>query len=68
MRIIQPRAGLKPQTHTTAPVTGDATLVDDPVALVDDSTALVGGASTSHSDMVLNMKTAKPVSNIRIKR
>lgn len=68
MKITKPRAGLKPQTHTTTPVTGDATLVDDSVALVDDPTALVGGATTSHSDMVLNMKTAKPVSNIRIKR
>lgn len=41
-----PSAAIKHQAQTITPVTGDDTLVDDPVALVDDPSALVGGPST----------------------
>lgn len=41
-----PAARIKHQAQTSVPVTGDSTLVDDPVALVDDPTALVGGPAT----------------------
>ena len=38
---------IKHQVHTTTPVTGDNTLVDDTSALVDDTVALVGGPNSS---------------------
>lgn len=41
-----PVSTIKEQALTDTPVTGDATLVDDPVALVDDPSALVGGPNT----------------------
>lgn len=41
-----PVMAIKHQAQTTAPVTSDATLVDDPVALVDDPVALSNGPST----------------------
>lgn len=68
MRILQPKGSIKHQSQTDTPITGDATLVDDPVALVDDPTALVGGQTSISSDMVANVKTIKPNSQIRIRR
>jgi hypothetical protein len=57
MRIDKPSGSIKHQSQTSAPTTGDATLVDDPVALVDDPTALVGGNTTLHPDMIPKVKT-----------
>lgn len=41
-----PVSTIKEQSLTNTPATGDATLVDDPVALVDSSTSLTGGPNT----------------------
>lgn len=68
MKILQPRGSIKHQSQTDTPVTGDATLVDDPIALVDSTTALVGGATVISSDMVANVKMIKPAGSIRIRR
>lgn len=68
MRIEKPRATVKHQSQVTTPITGDATLVDDPIALVDSPTALVGGATVTSSDMVATVKTIKPIGHIRIRR
>lgn len=68
MRTLQPRGSIRHRSQTDTPVTGDATLVDDPVALVDSPTALVGGQTSINSDMVANVKTFKPNGRIRIRR
>lgn len=55
-----PIVSIKHQAHTTTPVTGDATLVDDPVALVDDPTALVGGPNTSIENLSVAIDNKPP--------
>lgn len=54
-----PVSTIKSQPLTNTPTTGDATLVDDPVALVDDPTALVGGPNTIVENIKTTVTTAK---------
>lgn len=68
MRELKPRISIKNQVQTDKPITGDAILVDDPVALVDDPTALVGGPSVIHTGMRHNAKVVVPRTSIRIRR
>lgn len=48
------------QAQTTTPVTGDNTLVDDPVALVDDPTTLVGGPNTTIENLKVAIDSKPP--------
>ncbi len=50
------------------PVTGDATLVDDPVALVDDPVALVGGPSAISEGIKGKVVVRDPSAHIKIQR
>lgn len=68
MRIDKPTGRLRPQAQTTVPVTGDATLVDDPVALVDDPVALVGGQTTSVPATRQSIVKTIPKARIKIRR
>lgn len=55
----KPIAFIKEQALTNTPTTGDATLVDDPVALVDDPTALVGGPNTITENIKTSVKPSQ---------
>ena len=61
-----PQVTIKHQAQTTTPVTGDNTLVDDPVALVDDPVALVGGPNSSIDN--LSVAIVNPSPKLTIKR
>lgn len=64
----QPVGSIKPQTLTSLPITGDNTLVDDPVALVDDPKALVGGQATQIDVLRASADTNAPVGSIKLSR
>lgn len=68
MKIDKPRVSIKPQSQTTTPVTGDDTLVDDPVALVDSTTALSGGQATIYTGLKFNVKYTVPRTSIKLRR
>lgn len=68
MRIEKPRASIKPQVHTTTPVTGDATIMDDTVVTMDSATALMGGLTTSMPVMKQTVDILKPRTTIRVRR
>lgn len=63
-----PNGFIKNQPLITMPVTGDATLVDDPVALVDDPVALVGGPSTISESIQGKVVPTVPLPKIKIQR
>lgn len=63
-----PNGFIKNQPLTSTPVTGDATLVDDPVALVDDAVALVGGPSTISEGLRAKAAPLVPRPQIKINR
>lgn len=63
-----PNGFIKNQPLTTMPVTGDATLVDDPVALVDDPVALVGGPSAISEGIKAKAVPLVPRPQIKIQR
>lgn len=65
---VRPIPAIRWQAHTTTPVTGDATLVDDPVALVDDLTALSGGQTSSIPVGSIGIRTVVPRPAIKISR
>lgn len=67
MRLDKPHVRLKHQSQVAVGVS-DATLVDDPIALVDDSVALVGRQSSTNTNMMITMKSAKPRPRIRSNR
>lgn len=64
----QPNGFIKNQPLTTTPITGDATLVDDPVALVDDPVALVGGLTAISEGIKGNSSLTVPLPRIKISR
>lgn len=68
MTTDKPTAFIKHQSLTVTPITGDATLVDDPVALVDDATALVGGPAAISEGIQANARPAVPRLIVRINR
>lgn len=68
LSIDKPTGFIKNQPLTTTPVTGDATLVDDPAALVDSPTALVGGPSAISEGIKAKAVPLVPRPQIRIQR
>lgn len=60
MRIDKPRTSIRPQIQTTAPVTSDATIMDDTVATMESLTALMGGQTVTHTTMRSTTDIAKP--------
>lgn len=68
MNIDKPRGSIRQQAQTTVPVTGDSTLVDDPVILVDSATALSGGQTTSIPNSQIKIKPLVYGIKLRINR